>query len=89
LYRLLVQPSRPRTETANEFNQDSGHDESGQDWLDHVEEVLAAGSRIEHRTMGLGTVLKRSGDIVEVRFDGGALKKLALGIAPIKLVASE
>jgi hypothetical protein len=35
--------------------------------------------------MGLGTVLHRRGDIVEVRFDAGATKKLALGIAPIKV----
>lgn len=80
------QPSAARVK--NEFSQDSGSDDVNQDWLQHVEEVVEEGCRIEHRTMGLGTVLKRSGDIVEVRFDAGSVKKLALGIAPIKLAVS-
>lgn len=76
------QPSqpKPRAQETNDFNQDAGND-----WLDHVEEVIDEGTRIQHRTLGLGTVLHRSGDIVEVRFDAGAVKKLALGIAPIKV----
>jgi DNA helicase-2/ATP-dependent DNA helicase PcrA len=77
------QPSQPKPKApVNEFNQDSG---SSDDWLEHNEEVIDEGTRIVHRTMGLGTVLHRRGDIVEVRFDAGATKKLALGIAPIKV----
>ncbi len=72
--------SIPRPMQINEFNQ-----ESENDWLEHVEELIHEGTRIEHRTLGFGTVLQRSGDIVEVRFDAGSLKKLALGVAPIKL----
>ncbi len=67
----------------NEFNQDSGSEES---WLEHVEEELAEGMRITHRTLGNGTVQSRSGDIIEVLFDNGKSKRLALGIAPIKIL---
>jgi len=64
-------------------------EDENQDWMSHLEEVLDEGTRIEHKTIGLGTVLHRSGDVVEVKFDAGSTKKLALGIAPIKLAASE
>lgn len=67
---------------ANEFNQDTGND----DWLQHVEEDILEGMRIVHKILGQGTVLRRSGDIIEVRFDTGSTKKLALGIAPIRIV---
>ncbi len=71
--------SKP-TVPVNEFNQDTNND-----WLQHVEEAIDEGTRIEHKTMGLGTVLSRRGDIIEVKFDIGSAKKLALGIAPIKV----
>jgi hypothetical protein len=51
-----------------------------------VEEELEEGTRIDHRTLGTGTVLTRSGDIIEVLFDSGVKKRLALGIAPIKII---
>ncbi len=65
----------------NEFNQDTNDD-----WLQHVEEDILEGMRIVHKILGQGTVLRRSGDIIEVRFDAGSTKKLALGIAPIRIV---
>ena len=68
----------------NEFNQDSTDDSN--DWLEHVEEELAEGMRIAHKTLGIGTVLTRSGDIIEVRFDTGMTKRLAIGIAPIQIL---
>jgi len=72
----------------SEFSQEPASDDMNQDWLDHVEEDISEGTKIEHRTLGTGTVLHRSGDIVEVRFDKGMTKRLALGIAPIKIVTS-
>ncbi len=70
----------------NEFNQDTETDAG--DWLEHVEEELAEGMRIAHRTLGEGIVVSRSGDIIDVRFDTGQTKKLAMGIAPIKILQS-
>lgn len=75
--------------TRNEFSQEAAADDTNQDWLQHIEETIDEGMRIEHRTLGLGTVLKRKGDLVEVRFDAGSVKKLALGIAPIKIAQTE
>lgn len=72
----------------NEFSQETASDDVNQDWLDHVEEEISEGTKIEHRTLGTGTVMHRSGDIVEVRFDNGQTKRLALGIAPIKIIAT-
>ena len=62
-------------------------DDFNQEWLGHVEEILNEGTRIEHKSLGRGTVLKRSGDVIEVKFDAGATKRLALGIAPVKVVS--
>ncbi len=76
-------PAAPK----NEFTQETTSDDVNQDWLGHVEEMIDEGTKIEHRTLGAGTVLSKSGDIVEVRFESGQTKRLALGIAPIKIVA--
>lgn len=70
---------------ADGFNQDIAPEE---DWLEHVEEELATGMRIAHQTLGTGTVLSRSGDIIEVQFDNGKTKRLAIGIAPIKILTA-
>ncbi|MDD5056209.1 MAG: UvrD-helicase domain-containing protein [Candidatus Peribacteraceae bacterium] len=75
-------PTRSHTTSAiNEFNQDTEND-----WLQHNEEEITDGMRILHRSLGQGTVLRRSGDIIEVRFDSGSTKKLAIGIAPIRIL---
>ncbi len=79
--KSTVQPFIQR----NDFNQDS---EDNEDFLEHVEEELSAGMRIGHKTLGEGLVLGRSGDIIEVRFDSGQTKRLAIGIAPIRILAT-
>lgn len=92
-----VQPGRPsegqrrmtQVPQNNSFSQEVETDDANQDWLENIEDTVDANSRIEHRSLGLGTVLRRSGDIVEVRFDTGSMKKLALGIAPIRLAKEE
>ncbi|OGJ66301.1 hypothetical protein A3A67_01100 [Candidatus Peribacteria bacterium RIFCSPLOWO2_01_FULL_51_18] len=73
---------KPQPQPYNDFNQDT----SAEEWLQPIEEELIDGTRILHRTLGEGTVLKRSGDVVEVLFDNGKKKHLALGIAPIKIL---
>ena len=75
-------PAKP----TNEFSQEPASDDVNQDWLGHVEEEIAEGTQIEHRTLGPGTVQSRSGDIIEVQFKNGQIKRLALGIAPIKII---
>ncbi len=79
--KSTVQPFIQR----DDFNQDS---EDTEDFLEHVEEELSAGMRIGHKTLGEGLVLGRSGDIIEVRFDSGQTKRLAIGIAPIRILAT-
>ncbi len=47
---------------------------------------IEEGSRVEHRKFGPGTVLNINDKIVSVHFDSGETKKLALDIAPLKLI---
>lgn len=79
-----VQPFRQKNDDLNvEFNQDidfSRDDDFNQD------AELTEGSRIEHPTFGKGTVTMMRGDIVDIRFDNGQKKTLALSIAPLKLL---
>jgi len=63
-----------------DMNQDNGDDDASQDL--HIE----AGTRIEHPAFGRGTVLSRRGDIVDIRFESGKTKTLALSIAPLKIL---
>ncbi len=49
-----------------------------------AETDFAAGDRISHPKFGTGTVLAINGKIIQVEFDEGGTKKLALGMAPIK-----
>ncbi len=80
--KIWWKPAKP----TNEFSQEPASDDMNQDWLDHVEEEIDEGTKIEHRTLGAGTVQSKSGDIIEVRFENGQTKRLALGIAPIKII---
>lgn len=66
--------------------QEAAMDDANQDWLEHIEHRIEQGSNIEHRTMGRGTVTARHGDVVDIRFQSGATKRFALGVAPIRLV---
>jgi DNA helicase II / ATP-dependent DNA helicase PcrA len=59
------------TDFSSEFNQDN---------------ELAEGTRVEHPTFGKGTVTSVRGDIVDINFDIGHKKTLALSIAPLKLL---
>ncbi len=76
-----------------DFNQDqqfhpvSDSQENG--WFVEEEGEIAEGSRVEHRVFGAGTVKNRGGDIVEIDFDSGKTKRLALSIAPLKLLATQ
>jgi DNA helicase-2/ATP-dependent DNA helicase PcrA len=78
----FTSPSRP-ARPVNEFNQDN---ETEDDADTGETDDISDGTIIEHKTLGRGTVLDRSGDIVEVQFESGARKKLALNIAPVRIV---
>jgi DNA helicase II / ATP-dependent DNA helicase PcrA len=67
-----------------EFNQDLGSDSMNQD----PEEggTMKEGSRVVHPTFGEGVVTGKRGDVVDVMFDNGKKKTLALSIAPLKLL---
>lgn len=82
-----LSPYRQQTDITIEFNQDIGSEDTGNqdESIDssHIEE----GTRIEHPTFGRGTVTKKRGEIVEVLFENGTKKTLALSIAPIRLIA--
>ncbi len=54
---------------SNEFNQDT---------------TLSKGTRVNHPTFGNGTVIGLRGDIVDISFDNGQKKTLALSIAPLR-----
>ena len=76
-----VQPFRQGKNDLNiEFNQDLdfSQDDMNQD------HDLSVGSRVIHPSFGEGTVTSLRGDIVEIDFDNGQSKTLALSIAPIK-----
>lgn len=76
----------PAQKKKDDFSQVAHTEDDSQDWLEHNQDDIDEGTRIDHRTLGIGTVLSRSGDVIEVRFDSGINKKLAMGIAPIKIV---
>lgn len=76
-----IDPYRQESVHGNDVNQDQGNEDA---WLEDCREDIEAGRRIEHRSLGCGTVTRRSGDIVDIRFDTGVTKRFALGIAPIR-----
>ncbi|MBU1123427.1 UvrD-helicase domain-containing protein [Patescibacteria group bacterium] len=65
-----------------EFNQDV--DAEDFDVNQDIDNELEENSRITHPVFGAGTVLKKRGDVVDIRFDSGERKSFALSIAPIK-----
>lgn len=73
-----IEPYR-QEEVQLEFNQDIATD-------DGQAKPLQRGARVEHPAFGAGTVLNKRGDVVEVRFDSGQQKRLALSIAPLRLL---
>jgi DNA helicase II / ATP-dependent DNA helicase PcrA len=65
-----------------EFNQDFGGDSSSQDPEDQG--GIRVGMRVSHPSFGNGTVTAKRGDVVDIQFDNGKKKTLALSIAPLK-----
>lgn len=68
---LQVEFNQDMNFSDNEFNQDT---------------ELTEGVRINHPTFGNGIVIAVRGDIVDIRFDSGQRRTLALSIAPIKII---
>src|SRR3989344_4384823 len=62
-----------------EFNQDVA-------FMEEQRSELATGSRVQHPTFGKGTVISRRGDVVEIHFDSGQRKHLALSVAPLTVL---
>lgn len=60
-----------------EFNQDIAFESDTESFVE--------GTRIIHPSFGEGTVIERQGDIVEIVFDSGEKKRLALSIAPLRI----
>ncbi len=78
-----VEPFRQGSDDLNiEFNQDIDFSEN--EFNQDTE--MTPGSRVVHPTFGDGTVMSVRGDIVDVRFDSGQTKTLAMSIAPLKLL---
>jgi len=65
-----------------EFNQDIDYSNDGF----NQEAELTVGCRVSHKTFGNGTVKSLRGDLVEISFDNGQLKTLAMSIAPLRLI---
>lgn len=76
--------SRKRGPSLEPYRQHAGGDdiEMNQD-VPELEE----GTRVAHPHFGDGTVVERRGDVVDIAFDGGFKKTLALSIAPLSIIA--
>src|SRR3989338_5422 len=74
-----LEPYRQHHTIDIEFNQDI-------DWekMENEQNIFDEGARVHHPSFGMGTIISRNGDIVDVHFDGGERKKFALSIAPLK-----
>lgn len=66
--------------TVTDINQDSGDDDASQD------AEIDTGTHVEHASFGRGIILSRRGDLVDIHFENGKTKTLALSIAPLKVV---
>ncbi len=78
-----------RKPAGDDFNQDVSDifENDSQDSQDvHAVDSIGEGTRVLHKVFGLGTVRRRAGDIVEIAFDSGNTKKLALSIAPLTVL---
>lgn len=76
-----IEPFRQHSSLDAEFNQDI---DFADDFNQDATGALEAGSRVRHPTFGAGIIASKRGDIVEVRFDNGDTKTLALSIAPLE-----
>lgn len=77
---VKLQPFRQGDVGKLEFNQDFSFDDANQ------ENAIDTGTRVEHPTFGKGTILAKRGDVVDVKFDSGQKKTLALSIAPLRVI---
>jgi DNA helicase II / ATP-dependent DNA helicase PcrA len=59
--------------TEEDFNQDPSYD-------------FDTGARIHHPVFGDGTIMSLSGDIAEIRFDSGNVKKIALNVVKVEVI---
>jgi DNA helicase-2/ATP-dependent DNA helicase PcrA len=87
--RRSSSPLEPFKQDLNlEFNQDMGGNDSVNQDPDQAPlgGGMREGSRVSHPTFGQGTVTAKRGDVVDVLFDGGKKKTLALSIAPLKVI---
>jgi DNA helicase-2/ATP-dependent DNA helicase PcrA len=75
-----LEPFRQNKEL--EFNQDLDFSEDFNQERTDLEE----GTRVKHPVFGEGAILEKRGDIVDVLFDSGQKKSLALSIAPLKMI---
>ena len=66
-----------------EFNQELGANDFE---INQDNAEMEENSRVSHPKFGTGTVAKKRGDIIDVRFDSGERKSFALSIAPIRLI---
>jgi DNA helicase II / ATP-dependent DNA helicase PcrA len=72
-----------RQEVNLEFNQDfAGDSAMNQDPEDQG--GIRVGMRVVHPSFGNGSVTAKRGDVVDIQFDNGKKKTLALSIAPLK-----
>lgn len=87
--RAVTHPSRSsgkkldpfvQQEVSIEFNQDLGQDDG------ESQAEVDIGSRIEHQVFGQGTVTRRRGDVIDVAFDDGRQKTLALSVAKVRIL---
>jgi DNA helicase-2/ATP-dependent DNA helicase PcrA len=92
LSKLLWRSTPSKTMTSAESKPMEPTLELRQDFSFHGEEsprdlsVFRKGARIQHPRFGTGTITMKRGDVVEVHFDSGERKKLALSVAPLQML---
>jgi DNA helicase-2/ATP-dependent DNA helicase PcrA len=72
----------PHGSVEMEFDQDFSLAEKDQE----PAPILRKGVRIAHPTFGEGTITAKHGDVLEITFDRSGRKRLALSIAPIRII---
>ncbi len=73
-------PNTPADSQANfdvEFNQDTWEEQAGR---------MEIGTKVRHKVFGTGVIADKRGDVVDVLFESGTKKTLALSIAPLEIL---
>ncbi len=68
------------------FSQQHSSDDDDDNFNQDQDQEPAEGMRIRHPGWGDGTITAVRGDVVDVQFDRGLVKTLALSIAPIEII---